>query len=157
MKETFPIIPASSGPIWLFVGLTALMLALVTLFGYFAYSSRNVRFEVSPEGLRIAGGLYGRQIPLPSLVIDGAKPVDLRREDAYRLKWRTNGAGLPGYSAGWFRLQNGEKALVFVTDNRRVLYLPTLEGYSVLMSVADPEAVLRALRQASSQMSIGSP
>lgn len=151
MKETFPIIPASSGPIWLFIGLAVLMFALVALFGYFAYSSRNMRFEVSHEGLRITGGLYGRQIPLRSLVIDGAKPIDLRREDTYRLKWRTNGAGLPGYSAGWFRLQNGEKALVFITDSRRVLYLPTREGYSVLMSVADPEAVLRALRQAASQ------
>ena len=155
MKESFPIIPASSGPTWLFIGLAVLMLALLALFGYFAYSSRNVKFEVSPEGLRVTGGLYGRQIPLPSLVLDGAKPVDMRRDREYRLKWRTNGAGLPGYSAGWFRLQNGEKALAFVTDNRRVLYLPTREGYSVLLSVADPDALLGALRKALSQASAG--
>lgn len=148
MKETFPIIPASNGPLWLLLFISLLMLALIALFGYFAYSSRNVRFEVSPDGLRITGGLYGRQIPLASLDLEGAKPVDLTRDRAYRLKWRTNGAGLPGYSAGWFRLSNGEKALVFVTDQRRALYCPTSEGFSVLLSTSEPEALLDALRRA---------
>jgi len=27
--------------------------------------------------------------------------------------WRTYGYGTPGLSAGWFRLRNGEKAVVF--------------------------------------------
>lgn len=148
MKETFPIIPASNGPLWLLLFLSLLMLALVAFFGYFAYSSRNVQFEVSPDGLRIARGLYGRQIPLASLDLENAKPVDLSRDRPYGLKWRTNGAGLPGYSVGWFRLNSGEKALVFVTDKRHVLYLPTSEGYSVLLSTPEPNTLLDALRRA---------
>jgi hypothetical protein len=55
---------------------------------------------------------------------------------------------LPGYSAGWFRLRNGEKALAFVTDRQRVLYFPTWKGYSILLSVAEPDAMLAALRRA---------
>ena len=32
-----------------------------------------------------------------------------------------------------------------MTEPERVVYLPTLEGYSLLMSVAEPEALLETL------------
>src|SRR4051812_8979518 len=147
MKHVFPIIPASGGPFWLFGVLAAFLLALLFLFAYLAYSSRNVRFEISAEGLRIKGDIYGRTIPARALVADKAKLLDLSKEKEYQLGWRTNGAGLPGYKSGWFRLRNGEKGLVFVTDTSRVVYLPTREGYSVLLSVARPSDFIQALRQ----------
>jgi crotonobetainyl-CoA:carnitine CoA-transferase CaiB-like acyl-CoA transferase len=59
---------------------------------------------------------------------------------------RTNGVGLPGYRAGWFRLRNGEKALAFVTDVHRVTYLRTTDGYSVLLSVEQPQQFASALQ-----------
>jgi hypothetical protein len=55
------------------------------------------------------------------------------------------GTGLPGYQAGWFRLRNGEKALVYLTDRRRAVYVPTTAGYDVLLSPEDPDGFLRAL------------
>lgn len=73
--------------------------------------------------------------------------MDLTESPNYRPVWRTNGAGLPGYGSGWFQLENGDKALIFVTDKRRVVYLPTREGYSLLLSVPEPEKFLEALRQ----------
>jgi hypothetical protein len=124
------------------------MLGLVGLFGYLAYASRHVSFEVTSAGLRIAGDIYGRAIPIESLDLSLARVTDLNQDSEHRLKWRTNGAGLPGYASGWFKLQNGEKALVFVTDRRRVLYVPTAEGYSVLMSAADPDGLLQTLHKA---------
>jgi hypothetical protein len=96
--------------------------------------------------LKIAGDLYGRFISLKVLRVGEAKIVDLNRELEYRLKTRTNGVGLPGYSSGWFKLNNNSKALAFVTDKRRVLYLPTTEGYVLLLSVRDAESLLSALR-----------
>jgi hypothetical protein len=42
---------------------------------------------------------------------------------------------------------NGEKALVFVTDPTRIIYIPTRDGYSVLMSVAEPEKVKERLQR----------
>lgn len=169
MKEVFPIVPASRGPAITF-GVAALLLgsiillaasapvivfgivALVTgslllLLGSFAYASRHVKFEVSPAGLAIRGDLYGRRLPAPSLLREKAGVVDLAESPDYRPVWRTNGAGLPGYGSGWFRLGNGDKALIFVTDKRRVVYLPTREGYSLLLSVQEPEKFLEALRQ----------
>lgn len=149
MRETFSIVPASAAAAWSIGAIGLLLLGLLALFGYIAYSSRHVSFEVSGEGLRIRGDVYGRLVPLSSLDLPSARPIDLTREPGYRLKWRTNGTGLPGYAAGWFRLVNGEKCLAFLTDPHRAVYLPTREGYSVLLSCADTEGLLRALKNAS--------
>ena len=68
------------------------------------------------------------------------------RTQDLRPKWRTNGVGLPGYSIGWFRLRNREKALVFLTDRKHAIYIPTTEGYVVLISPQNPDAFVKALR-----------
>ncbi len=62
------------------------------------------------------------------------------------LSWRTNGIGMPGHSAGWFKTKNGEKVSAFVTDRRRVVYVPTRQNYSVLLSTESPEALVHALQ-----------
>lgn len=146
MKQVFPIIPASSGVFAVLIPIVVLMLALIVLFAYFAYSSRHVRFEVGGEGLKIVGDVYGRTIPASDLIADQARALDLTLDRDHALVLRTNGVGLPGYRSGWFRLRNGEKALVFVTDARRVAYVPTRAGYSVLVSVAEPDLFIQALR-----------
>jgi hypothetical protein len=169
MAEVFPIVPAGRGPVLtfgvavivllgflcfaasapalVFGTVTAVSVALLGLIGSFVYASRRARFELSPEGLAIRGDLYGRRIPAGSLLNAEAKAVDLTLDQDYRPTARTNGAGFPGYGSGWFRLGNGGKALIFVTDKRRVVYLPTREGYAVLLSVAEPERFLAALRE----------
>jgi hypothetical protein len=52
---------------------------------------------------------------------------------------------MPGYRSGWFRLANGEKALVYVTDTRRVVHVPTTAGYSLLLSVAEADQFVERL------------
>jgi hypothetical protein len=56
------------------------------------------------------------------------------------------GTGLPGYKAGWFRLRNGERALLYLTDRARAVYGPTSAGYGLLLSPAEPDAFHAALR-----------
>lgn len=147
MKHTFPMIPASSGALW-FLGIACLLLlGVVLLMSYLAYSARNVSFQVSPEGLRISRSIYGRTIPAASLMLDNVKRVDLTQDSDYRIKWRTNGAGMPGYNTGWFKLRNGEKALLFLTDRRRVAYIPTRDRYSLLLSVPEPEQFIQTLNE----------
>jgi len=146
MKQVFPIVPASSGPLMVLIPLAILLLGLVAMSAWFVYSSRHAQFEISSEGLRITGALYGRFIPASELLVGGARTLDLKPDCPYRLRRRTNGVGLPGYQAGWFKLNNGERALAFITDSSRVVCVPTTQGYSVLLSVADPQAFLNALR-----------
>ena len=104
------------------------------------------RFEIRPDGLRLAGDLYGRVVPKAQLRVDLARRVDLGRDEALRPRWRRVGTGLPGYQAGWFRLRNGEKALLYLTDRSRAVYIPTTAGYSLLLSPADPDGFLSRLR-----------
>ena len=51
---------------------------------------------------------------------------------------------MPGLRAGWFRLRNNERALVYLTNPFHVTYLPTKEGYVLLISTT---ALLDALRE----------
>jgi hypothetical protein len=147
VKEVVPIFPATAGPIIILVIVGVILLGILVILGVFAYASHYAKFEISPAGLTIRGDFYGRHIPAAALLLEEAKAVDLNVNKELSLKWRTNGAGFPGYCSGWFQLGNDSKGLVFVTDRRRVVYLPTKEGYAVLLSVAEPEQFLGNLRQ----------
>ena len=146
MKQVFPIASAGGDRSAMLV-LLVILIPLAAVSWYLLYAPRNVRFEVSREGLRIRGDLlYSRMIPASELMLDGARPIDLTAELEYKPKWRTNGTGLPNYKAGWFRLQNGQKALLFVGDPRQVVLVPVRSGYSVMISVPEPTQFLTALR-----------
>jgi len=147
MRHVFAMVPAGNGPVVLFGALSALMLVLVALFMWLAFSSQFSRFEVSPEGLRLVGDVWGRRIPARTLVVTDARVVDLQHEHELQPRRRTMGTGSPGYLSGWFRLRNGTKALIYVTDRTRVAYVPTTEGYVILLSVEDPDRFVRVLRE----------
>ena len=148
MTETFTIAPAASKALWSIAAVAVLLLALLLLFGFFALSSRATRFELSPEGLAIRRTLYGRTVPWPSLDVARARVVSLRDAPELQPTLRTNGLGLPGYQAGWFRLRREGRGLLFVTDPTRVVALPTRDGYTLLLSVREPATFLDALRRA---------
>jgi hypothetical protein len=137
---------SSSTISWLLLVLCVLLpLAIAALMGYLAYSIRHVTFQLSEPGLRIRGDLFGRLIPRGSLRVADAQILDLKQDKTHGPSLRTMGVGLPGYSSGWFRLRDGGKGLLFLTDLSRAVYLPTTAGYTLLISPADPEAFLAAL------------
>jgi hypothetical protein len=142
--EVFPIVPAAAKPLW-FLGAIGLVLALVLL-TYVAWSARHSRVEVTDQTLRLVGDLWGRSIPLRSLDLASARVLRLDAASSYRPVSRTFGTGIPGYASGWLRLRNGEKALAYLTSSESVVHIPTSQGYSLLLSVAEPEALLRVLR-----------
>ena len=147
MERIFGIIPASSTPV-IFVAAVAIVLVLVIgLMAFIGYSSKNMQFEVSDQGLRISRSLYGRLIPREEIVAEGVRVLDLNIDSEYKPKRRTNGAGLPGYAEGWFKLKNDEKALIFLTDRSSVVYIPTTKDYSVLLSVREAEEFAELIRQ----------
>jgi hypothetical protein len=151
MDKVFGIIPATSGAftfLWIFgIAMGILIIGLIGLFASFGYQSRHITFTLTDQGLRIGPGLYGRTIPKENITIEGVKVIDLNLEKDYQPKWRTNGAGLPGFSAGWFKLQNKEKALLFVTDRSSVVYIPTTDNYSVMLSVREADVMVQAIQQ----------
>lgn len=143
--QTFSIAPAAARVPWI------LLLALIPVavaIGFVLVStlgSTRTRFEVSPAGLRLRGDLYGRMIPAAELKPGDARRVDLQTTTHLQPARRTFGTGLPGYQAGWFRLRSGERALVYLTDRTRAVYVPTTAGYAVLVSPDDPDGFVRAV------------
>jgi len=143
--EVFPIIPASAKPLW-FIGVICALLALILVaLAYTAYSSRHSRVELAAGSIRLVGDFWGRSIPLQTLIPSQARILDLSKASEYSPRRRSLGTGLPGYASGWFRLSNGEKALVYLTDRTHVVYVPTTAGYSLLLSVREPERFVAAL------------
>jgi hypothetical protein len=145
--QVFPIIPAHAS-----VYLILVPILLVVLIGggvatWAAFSSRHVKFEVSNDGITIRGDMFGRFVPKDKMVLKAARAVDLSQDEKLKPKWRSGGTGYPGYKSGWYRLADRSKALVFITDPHSVVYIPTVDGSCLLMSVANPEQFLAALKQ----------
>jgi hypothetical protein len=145
--DVFAISPASSKPLWFILIICGLLVIVLLALAYTAYSSRNSRVEISSDRIKLVGDLWGREIPFGLLNVSAARILDLTESSEYLPKRRTLGTGLPGYSSGWFRLQNGEKALVYLTKRHDVVYVPTSDGYSLLLSVEEPEAFVERLQR----------
>ena len=144
--EVFPIVPAGAKPLWFLAAICLVLGLVIVMLAWVAWSSRHSRIEVTDQSIRLVGDLWGRSIPLASLDLAAANVLVLDASSAYRPVARTFGTGLPGYASGWLRLRNGEKALAYLTSSERVVHIPTSDGYALLLSVADPEALLAALR-----------
>lgn len=143
--ESFAIVPSTSRALWILVVILILITVGILMIAT-ARGSRSSRFELTDAGLRLRGDVYGRLIPRTALRGGSARIVDLARTPELEPRRRTIGTAMPGYRAGWFRLRNGEKALLYLTDTRRAVYIPTRQGYSLLLSPQQPEWFVERLR-----------
>ena len=146
-SQVFPIIPAGASVYLILIPILAVVFIGGTVATWAAWASRNVKFEVSKDGITIRGDMYGRFVPKDKMVLKSAKAVDLSKDDRLAPKWKTNGAGFPGYKSGWYRLKDDSKALVFITDPKKVVYVPTVDGSCLMVSVANPDEFLSALKE----------
>lgn len=144
--DVFPVVPASARILWLVIPIGLLGVGLIVLFTWIGFSSQSSSIELAGDALRVRTALYGRTIPLDRLDLGRATAIDLGRQTEYRPSLRTNGVGLPGFSSGWHRLGTGEKALLVLTARDRVAYIPTRDGYALLVSVAEPDRLIQRLR-----------
>ena len=134
----------------IFAGVIALLtLGLGFLFLWFAFTTTNLSTTVDDTSLQLHLPIYGRSIPLASLDIDSARIANLDETRELKPRWPTNGIGMPGYAVGWFKLRNGEKALAAVTASQKVVYMKTSEGYSLLLSLEQPQQFLDQLARVS--------
>ncbi len=76
-----------------------------------------------------------------------ARIVDLAEHTELRPAFKTNGFGMPGFSAGHFRLRGLRKAFCLLTDRSRTLVLPLRDGTLLLLSPEKPQVLLQQLRQ----------
>lgn len=145
----FPLAAAPNGTMWFTWAIGAVVVAVVVVLVLLLMAAAGgARVVADEDALRVRAPLYGRTIPLASIDVGGARVLDLRAPSPHAPRVRTNGVGLPGFLLGWFRLHDGERGFLAVTARDRVTYLPTSEGYALLLSVADPERFLEWMRSA---------
>ena len=117
----------------------------VAIFLLVEWAIRRHRLTIFPDGLEVTTSFYRRRLSLAELDIARARVVDLSERPEFRPMLKTNGTSLPGFSSGWFRLRNRDKALVAITGGPRVLWVPTNQGYDLLLQPERPQVVLDRL------------
>ena len=144
--QVFTIASSSSRPFWILVPAFIIITFAIVILVLVSVAARNARFEVSEDGIRLRGDLWGRFVLARSLVTDRATRVDFSESPDLLPARRTMGTGLPGYQAGWFRLKGGQSALLYLTDRSKAVLVPTTENYVLLLSPDDPDGFMVALR-----------
>lgn len=144
--DIFAIVPASTKPLWWIAIICLILLVIILVLFFAAYSSQTSKVEIDSQHLRLKGDFWGREIPISKLNISATEIINLDENLEFRPKRRTWGTGLPGYASGWFRLRNGEKALLYLTTHDNVVYIPTHEDYSLLLSVKEPNEFINKLK-----------
>jgi hypothetical protein len=153
----FPAVPVALGIGLLVVGQTSgpsyltpiaiVPLVVAVALGYLAYAMKRVAVSFTATDVTVGAGMSRRVTPRSALVRDKARIVDLAKEPELNTALRTNGVETAGYKQGWFKLKNGEKALVALNDEHHAVYVPTTSGYVLLVSPPRPEKFLARIKE----------
>lgn len=110
-----------------------------------------IKCQISDDMLRICRGRSClHQFPLKDLDLRNIFLTDLTFDPGKRPRRRLNKTGFFKRGIDWYELRNGDRALVFITNPRSVLYIPTRLGFTILMSVDNSTQLLNQLRRAQS-------
>lgn len=146
MEHVFSIIqPKNSSYLLPMAIVIPLLLVIIGVLFGLILGLKNSKLIVTDTSLIIKSPVYGKTIPLTDIDRAGIRFMNIDNNDEYQLTMRWNGIGMPGYKSGWFKLKNGQKALVFITDTSRVLMIPTRD-YPILFSSADGEEIMELLK-----------
>lgn len=132
-----------------------IMLVIGIVLSGFLVLDFTVNVRLKEDALHIDGGSYDARyqgkstdnIPLSALHLSDARVLRNRAKSDYVTSERTSGLGLPGLLTGWFRLQNGQEAFVYLVDAPETVLIPTTEEYVFLFDVRRPYDLLDALRR----------
>lgn len=126
---------------------TVIVGAVAVFIGSFVFHDRSQAVRITDTELTLKVPFYGRSLPRTAIDPAGIQVLNLKTQpnEDFQLIRRSNGVGLPRLQLGWFRLDIGEKAWCYITDRTSVLYIPTTEGFSILLSTDSPDAIRAAL------------
>ena len=115
-----------------------LIVLLIGLLAGIIFSVKHTSISIQDNNVVIKSFIYGRKIPIEDIAVSEIKTVNLNQDKEYNISVRTNGIGLPNFYSGWMRLNNGQKALVFLTNRENVLLIPA-NNFVVLFSMEGTE------------------
>jgi len=128
----------SSSPAEAWVGVMV-TLGVSMLFSWFLLQQARSLVHVTETHLHVKVPIYGRRVALQDIDLAAVRIMSEDEAETWRLTWRTNGIGLPGYQVGWFSSRKGGKILAARTGGDVVL-VPTSKRYTIMLSLQDPGA-----------------
>ena len=105
---------------------------------------KNTSISINEKDIVIKSFLYGRKISINDVLLNEFRTINLKQNNEFNARIRTNGIGLPNFLSGWTRLNNGQKALVFLTNRENVLLMPT-KDFILLFSMENSEEFITKL------------
>ncbi|MDR2798923.1 MAG: PH domain-containing protein [Treponema sp.] len=109
-------------------------------------SMKNTSLTLTENEIIIKSIFYGRKIPLKNILIDGIKQINIEENKEYDISIRTNGISVPYFKSGWMRLENGKKALTFITNKTNVVLIPT-KDYLILFSMDKIDKFIEKIKE----------
>ena len=131
------------------VPIVILMLVLFGLFIGIISAIKNTSISINEKEVVIKSFLYGRRIPISDILLDEIQTINLKQNNEFNVRRRTNGIGLPNFLSGWVRLNNGQRALAFLTNRENVLLMPT-KDFILLFSMERTEEFIMKLKSTTS-------
>jgi hypothetical protein len=147
----FEVIPQPKGnvfafPIIMIIFVFITMLVITWLMVGTIFTTKNTSISIKDGEVVINSFLYGRKIPIENILINEIKTINLKQDEEYGISVRTNGISLPSYKSGWMRLKNGERALVYLTNEEKVLLMPT-KDFVILFSMEKMEEFINKINE----------
>ncbi|MGB0514654.1 MAG: PH domain-containing protein, partial [Wenzhouxiangellaceae bacterium] len=102
------------------------------------------RVWLEPGELVVRATFYLKRTPLSAIDCSRLRILDLREHPEAKTVLRTNGVGLPGFSAGHFRDRGKRKVFALVT-RPRVLLIPLTDDSRILLSLEHPRELMNRL------------
>ena len=127
------------------VRLAILLFVVITCIGLIFFTKKP-SVNIDNGLLTIKSLFFGKTISIEDINIDGIRQLNLKNDNDYNIRIRTFGIGLPNYCVGWMRLNNGNKALVYLKDKQNVVLIPT-KKYDILVSSDNYEGIKETLNK----------
>jgi len=107
---------------------------------------RRHRWHVDAGGLEVATTFYRRRLRWEQLRLDAARVVDIDERTELKPMLKSNGVAMPGFHSGWFRSRGFNRLLVASAGGKRLLWVPTHEGYDLLLQPRKPAVALERMK-----------
>ena len=134
----------------LLLKLYASLMVLAVLSGLFVglwLMMRRHRLALDDAGLEVTTSFYRRRLAWPELRLEEARVVSLGERPELKPALKSNGYALPGFRSGWFRTRQRTKLLAATAGGDRVLWVPTTQGYDLLLQPRSLQATLERMRE----------
>src|SRR5690606_22969415 len=102
---------------------------------------------VDASGLEIVTALYRRKLAWSELDLEAARVIPLDEYPGRKPMFKTNAMAAFAFRGGSFRSRDLDKLFVATAGGKRLLWLPTTRGYTLLLEPRRPQALLERLRE----------